>query len=125
MLRLSEDMKHACCLAFIQHADTKEVLNSGTRFDAQFNPVSAGAIANQPLRITIRPNPVTAEAIIALPGDLARCVEVSALQGRLVQAAANGQAGQLRISAGDLAPGIYLVRITGDKGIYVGKMVKE
>lgn len=63
--------------------------------------------------------------MISLPGDEAEAVTVFSLDGRLALQAVAQPAEWVRIPAGQLSPGIYLVRITGKKGIYVGKMVKQ
>jgi hypothetical protein len=50
---------------------------------------------------------------------------VYAIGGSLMQTTFSTQADLVRIPVSALAPGIYLVRITGATGIYVGKMVRE
>lgn len=111
-------------LAFIQNTTNFEVLNSGTRFDPPFTFVSTKS-PSEVQAIAIRPNPVAEEALISLPGDEAESVTVFSLDGRLALQAVAQPAEWVRIPAGQLSPGIYVVRITGKKGIYVGKMVKE
>ncbi len=110
-------------LAFVQNTATKEVLNSGTRFDPVFT--SAGeAAAPQPIQI--QPNPASDEALVLLPADeQALRVALYSLQGGLAYQSFERQSGQLRLPVAALAPGIYLLRITGEKGLYLGKMVKE
>lgn len=109
-------------LAIVQNAGTKEVLNTGTRFDPLF--VSAGE-AGAPQSVRIQPNPAREEALVSLPGETAERVEVYSISGSLVQTDYQEQAEQVRIPVATLNSGIYIVRITGKDGIYVGKMVKE
>ncbi len=109
-------------LAFVQNAATKEVLNSGTRFDPVFTDIREAAA---PQSVRIQPNPATDEASVLLPGEQVERVEVYSIGGSLMQTTFSTQADLVRIPVSALAPGIYLVRITGATGIYVGKMVRE
>ena len=109
-------------LAFVQNVDTKEILNTGTRFDPVFTGANEAAA---PQSIRLQPNPAREEASVFLPGERVERVEVFALDGRLVRAAADIQSELVRFSTVDFVPGIYLVKIVGEKGIYVGKLVKE
>ena len=109
-------------LAFVQNTDTKEVLNTGTRFDPLF--VGVGE-ATRPQAVRIQPNPVRTEATVSLSDETVERVEVYALNGSLVQTEFSVQAGRLTIFTESLQPGIYLVKITGEKGLYVGKMIRE
>ncbi|MFN0015764.1 MAG: Omp28-related outer membrane protein [Saprospiraceae bacterium] len=108
-------------LAFVQNASTKEVLNSGTRFDPVFTDTDeAGSI--QPA--IILPNPASEEATVLLPGELVTRVEVFSVSGSLVLTDYQEQADRVRIPVSALAPGIYVVRIAGKNGLYSGKFVK-
>lgn len=110
-------------LAFVQHVQSGEVLNTGTRFDPIFTSTS-DVSAIQP--VSIRPNPVTEEASILLPGEEALRIEIFSVGGQLVQADYSTQAGEmLRMPVGTLVPGIYWVKVTGKKGLYTGKFVKH
>jgi len=109
-------------LAFVQNTATKEVLNSGTRFDPVFTSTH-GVAAPQSVRI--QPNPATDEASVLLPGEQVQRVEVFAIGGDLMRVEYSVQADLVRIPVTALAPGIYGVRIVGANGIYVGKMVKQ
>ncbi|MBK9338251.1 MAG: Omp28-related outer membrane protein [Lewinellaceae bacterium] len=109
-------------LAFVQNTATKEVLNSGTRFDAVFTSAREAAA---PQSVRIQPNPATEEASVLLPGEQVARVEVFSIGGNLMQTVYNTQADLVRIPVAALAPGIYFVKITGKNGIYIGKMVKS
>jgi len=109
-------------LAFVQHATTKEVLNTGTRFDPIFTSTEE---AGSPKPVRIQPNPATEVASILLPGEDILRVEMFAVGGQQVRADFTIQADLLRIPVSVLAPGIYFVRITGRNGLYTGKFVKD
>lgn len=109
-------------LAFVQHATTNEVLNTGTRFDPVFTSTEE---FGSPKPVRIQPNPTTDEASILLQGEDILRVEVFAVGGQRVRADFTIQADLLRIPVSALAPGIYFVRITGRNGLYTGKFVKD
>jgi hypothetical protein len=109
-------------LAFVQNTTTKEILNTGTRFDPVFVGTNEAA---KPQSIRIQPNPVGAEASVLLPGETAERVDVFSINGALLYSSRDAQLEQVRIPTATLLPGIYLVKIVGADGIYVGKMVKE
>ena len=109
-------------LAWVQNAATKEVLNSGTRFDPQV----VGTTEAAPQTILIRPNPVSESALAQIGDDRASAVEVFAASGqRIAVSFDNQEVGTVNIPTATFAAGIYFVKITGGKGVYIAKMVKE
>ncbi len=109
-------------LAWVQNATTKEILNSGTKFDPQV----VGTKEAAPQAILIQPNPVNESALAMIGDDQARAVEIFAANGqRMTASFDNQEAGTIHISTATFAAGIYFVKITGEKGVYVAKMVKN
>ena len=109
-------------LAWVQNTATEEVLNSGTRFDAQVT--GADDLPAQSVRI--QPNPATSTAWAFIGDDAAQQVEVFAANGQRVAVSfENETPGTVEIATENLAPGIYFVKITGSKGFYTAKMVRE
>jgi len=109
-------------LAWVQNAATKEVLNSGTRFD----PLATGTIEAAAQTIRIQPNPVNESALAHIGDDRASAVEVFAADSRRVAVSfENQEDGMVYIPTTSFAAGIYFVKITGEKGVYVAKMVKN
>lgn len=107
---------------WIQNPVSKEVLNSGTRFD----PVLTVAGEAAPQSIQIQPNPVSEIAFARIGEDIARQVEVFAINGQRISTDFESQeTGLVSIPTATLKPGIYFVKITGEKGMYVAKMVKN
>lgn len=106
-------------IAWLMDPATKEIYNSGTRFDADFtsaiNPV-------QPLSaLSIYPNPASTEVNIALPSGVAVAdVEIFDPQGRLVRSVPRSQGPQIQISTGAFLPGKYFIRLTSGVAIYTG-----
>lgn len=109
-------------LAFVQNTSTKEILNTGTRFDPLFTSASE---ATAPKSIRLQPNPAREEASVVLSDETVERVEVFGLDGRLVYSNLALQPELIRIPTADFTPGIYLVKMLGAQGIYVGKLVKE
>lgn len=107
-------------LAFVKEVDTKQVLNSGTRFD----PVLTATADLDPSRVLISPNPVSQFAWVALADDKAAQVEVFSSNGQRVAASFEYHEKGLMISTVSFTPGIYYVKIIGEKGGYSGKFVK-
>lgn len=109
-------------VAFVQNTATKEVLNSGTRFDPLI--VSAGEPDVQ--QVSIRPNPVQESAIAYIGEDRAESLEIFGINGQRVAVSfENQQVGAVSFSLANVPKGIYLVKITGKEGVYTAKVVKE
>jgi len=108
-------------LAFVKDVTTKQVLNSGTRFD----PVLSSTQDLAPMQVQITPNPVSDFAWIDLADDVPQQLEVFASNGQRVISDFESQDRGVLIATNRLSPGIYYVRISGEKGVYVGKFVKS
>lgn len=109
-------------VAFLQNADTKEVLNSGTKFD----PLVVATGEPRAQSISIQPNPVHETAVAYLGDDRAEALEVFDLGGRRVSVSfENQEVGAVSFSLREVPKGIYVVKITGRKGVYTAKVVKE
>lgn len=109
-------------LAFVQDATTKEVLNTGTRFDPVFTGTDEAAA---PQAVRIAPNPATSEAWADLPGASVDRVEVYSIGGRLLRRLDERQDERARVPVDGLSAGMYVLRLVGAEGIFVGKVVKE
>jgi hypothetical protein len=109
-------------VAFVQNKQTKEVLNSGTRFDPVVTAVSEPGASQT---VEIFPNPAQETARIRLVHDRATAVELFDLNGKRIQSGFNPDGEQLEIRTGNCPPGLYLVKIQGENGVYTAKLVKE
>lgn len=109
-------------VAFVQNADTKEVLNSGTKFD----PLTVSTGEPQVHQVSIKPNPVSETATAYIGDDRAEALEVFGINGQRVRVAFDAQqSGSVTFSLSNLPKGIYVVKITGKEGVYTAKVVKE
>ena len=106
-------------LAYIVNTDNREVLNSGTRFD--ISTAVQEPTAHQTLRI--QPNPVREMAQFSIGNDIARKVEVMALNGQVFSTDFEELGGQISLQTSLLPKGIYVVKVTGAERVYTGKMV--
>lgn len=109
-------------VAFVQNTADKNVLNSGTKFDPFI--VSSGEVS-APQTVQIQPNPATAEAWVSLPGKQVDRVDVFSIGGQLARTALETRHDLVQIPLEGLAPGLYVVKMTGKEGVYVGRLVKN
>lgn len=108
-------------LAFVKEVDTKDVLNSGTRFDPVLTDTEEASVFN----VQISPNPATDWARVSLAEDDANSVEVYAANGQRIAIQLEDQGSSISIPLQGFAPGLYYVKIKGIKGSYTGKFVKQ
>lgn len=109
-------------VAFLQNPATKDILNSGTKFDPA---VSGTGEAARPEALRIVPNPVGDQAFAQIGDDQAEQVEVFGSNGQRALLAFSSEQNTVSFSTAALVPGLYFLKITGQKGVYTGKMVKE
>lgn len=108
-------------VAFVQNTSTKEVLNSGTRFDSFV--LSTGEPRFQ--TASVQPNPVAETAVAYIGDDRAESLEVFAINGQRTSVSfENQQVGGVSFSMAGLPRGIYVLKVTGEKGVYTAKVVK-
>lgn len=109
-------------IAFVQNTMTKEVLNSGTRFDPAFSATEEPAIS----ALRILPNPAQTLAYAQVnEGDAIQQVEVFAADGQRTVLGFQEQQGAVEIPLHTLTSGLYIVKITAQQQVYTGKLVKQ
>lgn len=109
-------------LAFVQEANTKSVLNSGTRFDPVFTNASEASAVRA---VRWSPNPAVDFASALLPGERIRSVEVFSLSGQRYAVEYAVEADLVRLSLDAVPPGAYIVRVMADSGPYVGRLMRH
>lgn len=109
-------------VAFLQNPTTKDILNSGTKFDAV---VSGTGEIPQSTTLRIVPNPVNDRAFVQIGDDQAGQVEIFSSNGQRALLSFSSEQSTVSFATTTLAPGLYFLKITGKKGVYTGKMVKE
>ncbi|MEY3194075.1 MAG: hypothetical protein RIQ78_171 [Bacteroidota bacterium] len=108
-------------LAFVKEIDTKQVLNSATKFDAALSEATEPST----LGIRLSPNPASRATFAEIGEDFALRTEVFSTDGQCVYSADNHREKTVGIPTESLKIGIYYVKITGEKGIYTATMVKQ
>lgn len=112
-------------LAWIENADTKEVLNSGSQFDPPVE-VSSSTTKINALPIVVQPNPATDIVRVAFDQPVSGLVTVQNLSGQTFfneKIEQNSTFKQLNIS--DLEKGVYLLRVETETGIGIKKIIKQ
>lgn len=110
-------------LAFVQNMDTKEVLNSGTPFDPPLSSAVPEVVDNQ--KLLLSPNPATDRVALQLEGESLQAVEVFAADGRPVQSRTGLSGNQTELDLSAFPTGVYLLKVTGERGVYAKKLVKN
>jgi Outer membrane protein Omp28/Secretion system C-terminal sorting domain len=109
-------------LAIVKNMDSKQVLNSGTRFDPALT-LDASDISEQHIRFS--PNPASDITFAEIGEDIALQTEVYALDGKRVYLTQGNTTGPVAIPTAAFEKGVYFVKITGEKGIYTAKLLKN
>ena len=109
-------------LAFVKEMDSKQILNSGTKFDPILLLDASSPIAQG---IQFSPNPAADVTYAEIGNDKALQTEVYAADGKRVYFATETLTNRVSISTSGFTPGIYFVKIMGEKGNYSAKMLKQ
>jgi hypothetical protein len=109
-------------VAFVKNTQTGEVLNSGTRFDPIVSSTGQPADIQS---IALFPNPATETSSALLPDDEAIQTEVFSFNGAVLYRNTSENNALVNIPVAALPKGIYLVRITGKKAVYSGKLLRN
>lgn len=97
-------------VAFVQNIDTKEVINSGTRFDES----ASGTSQPETARINIFPNPANGDCFIdltMLEGD-SKTIRIRNTAGQLIYTLKTNE-NMVKIPSGNFAKGLYFVEAGG------------
>lgn len=116
------DASQIYVLAFVQNMDTKEVLNSGTRFDPV---VSSTGEANVATDFKVFPNPASGLINIQFQEALTGNVSLLDARGAVVW---NNRIDQVQNTTADMspfAPGLYILRVQSDRGASQQRLVKQ
>jgi hypothetical protein len=108
-------------VAWVQNATTKEVLNSGTRFDG----VTATEEASIDHQITVYPNPTTEKTCITFDKLTPQYLTVQNLMGDILMSVKLTNSMTYDLNLSDFAAGVYLVKIKTAEGIGVKKIIKN
>ena len=118
-----EDFKALMVVYWIQDIVTKEVYQAGDAnpYPGYKDPLSVTDIALNPFNVVLYPNPVQNNLYIDMDGDISR-LEIFSIQGQCLKTETTNSK---VISTDNLASGLYMLRITTDKGVSIHKFVKQ
>jgi hypothetical protein len=107
-------------LVWVQDWDTKEVFNSGTKFNERISSVKETDYD----AITISPNPASDFIQINTPNITLQTVQLTDLSGKVIkQIEGINSKGNYTLHLNDVSKGIYLLRAETSEGVKVEKVV--
>ena len=106
-------------IAWLSDPSTKEIYNSGTRFDPDFTSSVKSALPDHSL--SLYPNPASTEVLLTLPESVpsARMSNFDQ-QGRLLEPAAEVNGPVVSINVADWSAGRFVVRLTTKDQAFTG-----
>ncbi|MEI6412164.1 MAG: Omp28-related outer membrane protein [Bacteroidota bacterium] len=108
-------------VAFIQNTMTKEILNSGTKYDPIVSATQAPVIT----QLSAAPNPAQDFTTVKLDNaDDVQRVDLIDLNGRQMQTSFTREQSQLHIGLDQVPSGVYFIKITTADKTYTAKLVK-
>ena len=99
--------------------DTKEVINSGTKYD---EVVASTKVATEALPLEIFPNPASNIINVTTAGNSNGVLRVFDATGRLMHRRGNLTGEQLAIDVADWSTGMYIVEILSGDTLSRGKV---
>jgi len=108
-------------LAFVQNIDTKEVLNSGTRFDPV---VTATDEAVNDLNVKLFPNPTSGLVHLQFEEAISGTVSLLDVSGAVRWSRPLQNEATTAVNLSNLPAGIYYLRVQSDMGVSVHRVVK-
>jgi hypothetical protein len=118
-----EDFKALMVVYWVQDIVTKEIFQAGKAdpYPDYKNPLSITDIALNPSNVVLYPNPTQNVLFIDADVDISQ-LEIFNIQGQRVKIELTNNK---EISTSALASGVYVLRITTDKGVSIHKFVKQ
>lgn len=109
-------------LVFVQNTQTKEILNSGTKFD----PIVLADLEPTTNSLKFSPNPAVDETWIEVPEqENIQSVEVWNVQGLRQPLTFEVDQNQIRLDLHTLRPGFYVVSMRSNDHMYSAKLIKN
>ncbi len=108
-------------VAWVQNPTTKEILNSGTRFDVT-SAVEENSVDTQ---VAVAPNPTFGKTVLTFDNLTPQYLTVTNVAGQVVQNVKLTQSSNYELDMGGAAKGIYFVKVYAKEGVALKKVVKE
>jgi hypothetical protein len=108
-------------VAWVQNTATKEVLNSGTKFDPT-TPTEEVSVDNQ---VTLSPNPTTGKTTLTFDKLTPQYLTVQTITGQVLESVKLTNSTTYDLNLAQYAAGVYLVKIKSEEGVAVKRIVKN
>ncbi|MDZ7878175.1 MAG: T9SS type A sorting domain-containing protein [Saprospiraceae bacterium] len=108
-------------VAWVQNTTTKEVLNSGTKFD----PTTATEEVSVDNQVEVSPNPTTGKTTLTFNKLTPQYLTVQTLTGQVVESVKLSNTTTYDLNLAQFAAGIYLVKIKSEEGVAIKRIVKN
>ncbi len=94
-------------------------------FDAVESLLGVNNVASTSNKFTVFPNPAKSIVTVSNADASISAVELTDLNGRVVKNVSVSNLSDVQVSISDLAQGVYMMKITSDKGVATKKIIKE
>jgi Secretion system C-terminal sorting domain len=108
-------------VAWIQNTATKEVLNSGTRFD--FGTATDEVSVDS--QVALSPNPTTGKTTVTFDKLTPQYLTVQNVAGQVIENVKLSNSTNYELNLTHLAAGVYIVKVKAAEGIAVKRVVKN
>jgi Outer membrane protein Omp28/Secretion system C-terminal sorting domain len=108
-------------VAWVQNTATKEVLNSGTKFD----PTTATEEVSVDSQVSLSPNPTTGKTTLTFDKLTPQYLTVQTITGQVLESVKLTNSTTYDLNLGQYAAGVYLVKIKSEEGVAVKRIVKN
>jgi hypothetical protein len=108
-------------VAWVQNETTKEVLNSGTRFDLGTGTQDVSVDT----QVAISPNPTTGKTMLTFDKVTPQYLTVQNIAGQVVDNIKLTNSTSYELNLSNYAAGLYIVKIKTEEGVAVKRIIKN
>jgi Outer membrane protein Omp28/Secretion system C-terminal sorting domain len=108
-------------LAWVQNTTTKEVINSGTRFD----PTTSTQETSVDAQVAVAPNPTTQKTVLSFDNLTPQYLTVSNTLGQVLSHVKLSDPTRYELDLSKFAAGTYYVKVQTSEGVALKKIIKE
>jgi Secretion system C-terminal sorting domain len=108
-------------VAWVQNTVTKEILNSGTKFD----PTTATEEVSVDNQVTLSPNPTTGKTTLTFDKLTPQYLTVQTITGQVLENVKLTNSTTYDLNLAQYAAGVYLVKVKSEEGVAVKRIVKN
>ena len=108
-------------VAWVQNVSNREVLNSGTRFDA----VTATEEVSVDNQVTLSPNPTTGKVTLTFDKLTPQYLTVQNAAGQVFENVKLSKSTNYELNLSNLAAGVYIVKVKSEEGIAIKRVIKN